>query len=158
MLQPTCFPFACSFATCVWASTSPHLSSHHATSRLRAEHALADEEGDGGVLEHEATSVATDRPLTARASRLLCDPEVTIAVLRAGDLAVFDSGALHFASNGVEGINGALYHGLITPAAVPRLRLAAAAGAGSRPATGEYSRHLVASEQLSLEERRLAAF
>jgi hypothetical protein len=133
------------------------VASHHATSRLRAEHALADEEGDGGVLEHEATSVPTDCPLTERASRLLCDPEVTIAVLRAGDLAVFDSGALHFASNGAEGISGALYHGLITPAAVPRLRLAAAAGAGSRPATGAYSGHLFASELLRLVERRLAA-
>jgi hypothetical protein len=134
------------------------VASHLATSRLRAEHALADEEGDGGVPEYEATSGPTDRPLTARASRLLCDPEVTIAVLRAGDLAVFDSGALHFASNGAEGISGALYHGLITPGAVPRLRLAAAADAGSRPATGAYSGHLFASELLRLVERRLSGF
>jgi hypothetical protein len=71
---------------------------------------------------------------------------------------VFDSGALHFASNGAEGISGALYHGLITPGAVPRLRLAAAARAGSRPATGVYSGHLFASELLRLVEQRLATF
>jgi len=70
---------------------------------------------------------------------------------------VFDSGALHFASNGAEGINGALYHGLITPGAVPRLRLAAAR-AGSRPVTGAYSGHLFAPELLRLVERQLAAF
>ena len=123
------------------------VASHPATPRLRAEH----------ILEHEATTVPTDRPLTARASRLLCDPEVTLALLRTGDLAVFDSGALHFASNGTEGISGALYHGLITPGAVPRLRQAAAADAASRPETGAYSGHLFASELLRIVEGRLAA-
>ena len=132
------------------------VASHHATPRLCAEHALVDE-ADGGVLEHEATTLPTDRPLTSHESRLLCDPEVTIAVLRAGDLAVFDSGAMHFASNGVKGMNGAIYHGLITPGAVPRLRQAAAADGGLRPETGAYSDHLFASELLTLVERRLAS-
>ncbi|HCH66302.1 MAG TPA: hypothetical protein DFR83_26090, partial [Deltaproteobacteria bacterium] len=74
------------------------VAAHHATSRLRAEHARTDEDGTEEDLEHNSTTVSTDRPLTVRASRLLCDPEVTIAVLQTGDLAVFDSGALHFAS------------------------------------------------------------
>ncbi|MFT4976093.1 MAG: hypothetical protein ACI8S6_001988 [Myxococcota bacterium] len=124
------------------------VASHGATPRLRAEHIPDDD---------EPTSVPTDRPLTARSHRLLCDPEVTVVVLQAGDLAVFDSGALHFASNGAEAISGALYHGLITPAAVPRLRLAAAAHSGSEaPAGGAYSGHLYPPELLRLVERRLA--
>ena len=132
------------------------VAAHHATPRLRAEHALADEDEDGNLLEHESTSVSTDRPLSARALRLLCDPEVTIAVLQPGDLALFDSGALHFASNGKAGISGAVYHGLITPATVPRLRLAAAAGGGSRPELGAYSGHMFAADLLHLVERQLA--
>ena len=133
------------------------VASHHATPRLRAEHAPDGEGEDGDVLEHEATIAPTDRPLTARASRLIRDPEVTIGVLRAGDLAVFDSGALHFVSNGAEAISGALYHGLITPGAVPRLRLAAAARSGAlAPAGGAYSGHLYAPELLRLVEERLA--
>jgi len=131
------------------------VASHHATARLRAEHAPDGE--DTETLERNATSAPTDRPLTARASRLLCDPELTVAVLRAGDLAVFDSGALHFASNGAEAISGALYHGLMTPGAVPRLRLAAAASSGSHtPTRGAYSGHLYAPELLRLVEQRLA--
>ncbi|MFT5459045.1 MAG: hypothetical protein ACI9K2_005555, partial [Myxococcota bacterium] len=131
------------------------VASHAATPRLRAEHA-PDDDGDG--LEHDPTRVPTDRPLTVRQSRLLEDPELTVAVLRAGDLAVFDSGALHFASNGAEAISGALYHGLITPAAVPRLRQAAAACSESRDEPGDaYSGHLFAPELLRLVEHRLAA-
>ena len=121
------------------------VASHGATPRLRAEHVPGDD---------EPTSVPTDRPLTARAHRLLCDPDVTVVLLRAGDLAVFDSGALHFASSGAEAISGALYHGLITPAAVPRLRLAAAAHSGS--SAGAYSGHLYAPELLRLAERQLS--
>ena len=134
------------------------VASHHATPRLRAEHAPDGEGEDGDVLEYEATIVPTDRPLTARASRLLADPEVSVAVLRAGDLAVFDSGALHFACNGAEAISGALYHGLITPAAVPKLRRAAAVhSAASDPAGDAYGGHLFAPELLRLVEQRLAA-
>ena len=125
------------------------VATHRATSRLLAEH--------GDSLEHEATSVPTDRRLKARAARLVCDPEVSVAVLQQGDLAVFDSGALHFASNGAEAMSGALYHGLVTPGAVPRLRLAAAACSGSTDATGDgYGDHLLAPELLSLVEQRLA--
>ena len=131
------------------------VASHPATPRLRAEHA-PDGEGEDGYAQ-EATIVPTDRTLAARASRLLCDPEVTIAVLLAGDLAVFDSGALHFASNGAETINGAIYHGLITPASVVRLRQAAAAhtGSGAHSGSGAYSGHLFAPELLRLVESRM---
>jgi len=31
LLQPTCSPVPCSFATSVWAATSPHPTSHHVT-------------------------------------------------------------------------------------------------------------------------------
>jgi hypothetical protein len=131
------------------------VASHDATSRLRAEH--AEEAEDGEILEQEPTSVPTDRRLGARASRLLCDPEMTIAVLQAGDLAVFDSGALHFASNGAGSLNAAVYHGLITPAAIPRLRLAAARSGSHAPNRGAYSDHLFASELLRIVERRMPA-
>ncbi len=134
------------------------VASHSATSRLAAEHAPDDEGEDGEFLEGEATTVPTDRPLTARAARMLCDPEVSVAVLRAGDLAVFDSGALHFVSNGAEALSGAVYHGLITPGAVPRLRRAAAAHHGSQGSAGDgYSDHLFAPELLRLVEQRLAS-
>jgi hypothetical protein len=138
------------------------VASHRATPRLRDEHAAdaesQDNAGDNDNFEHEATSIPTDRPLTERESQLLGDPEMTIAVLRVGDLAVFDSGALHFASNGAEGICAAIYHGSITHAAVPRLRLAAAAHVALRAQTGNaYDDHLFAPELLRLVERRLAA-
>ena len=134
------------------------VASQRATPRLRGEHAPDGQGEDDHNFEREATSAPTDRPLTERGSRLLGDPEMTIAVLRVGDLAVFDSGALHFASNGAEAVCGAVYHGLMTRGAVPRLRLAAAAYTASRAQTGDaYGGHLFAPELLRLVERRLAA-
>ena len=133
------------------------VAAHHATPRLAAEHAAGREGEDGDLLEHEATTVSTDGPLTPRASRLLGDPSVSIALLRAGDLAVFDSGALHFASNGADAVSGAVYHGMITPGAIPRLRVAASADVSlSDPHVGAYSDHLFASELLRLVQGRLA--
>jgi hypothetical protein len=126
-----------------------------ATPRLSAEH--VGDDGDDDDIDHEATRVPTDRPLTPRQSRLLYDADVTVALLQAGDLAVFDSGALHFASNGADTVNGALYHGVITPAAIPRLRLAAAKSA-SADATSDsaYRNHLFAADLLRVVEPLLA--
>jgi hypothetical protein len=143
------------------------VASHDATPRLITEHAgdedladedLADEDlADEDLADEEATRVPTDRPLTARQSRLLCDQDLTLALLQEGDLAVFDSGALHFASNGADGLNAALYHGAITRAAVPRLRLAAAKATGSSSdAHGAYRNHLFAADLLVLVESLLA--
>lgn len=140
------------------------IASHDATPRLSAEHAGDEDAGDGRTQgeegsDQEATRVPTDRPLTVRQSRLLCDGDVTTALLQDGDLAVFDSGALHFASNGADGLNCALYHGVITPAAVARLRLAAAKATGSHSGSGgAYRNHLFAPELLRVVEPLLAKF
>lgn len=121
------------------------IASHEATPRLSAEHGEDDDE--------PATRIPTDRELTPRQARLLGDADVTLALLSEGDLAVFDSGALHFASNGEGGLNGALYHGMISAAAVPRLRLAAAKPSGSpTSADGAYRNHLFAADLLRIVE------
>jgi|GEM_PF-6618532 len=121
------------------------VASAHATPRLSAEHGENEAE--------EATRVPTDRALTLRQSRLLADSDVTLALLLEGDLAVFDSGTLHFASNGEGGFSGAVYHGMITAAAVPRLRLAAAQKSGcSSVATAGYQDHLFAADLLRIVE------
>jgi len=126
------------------------IASHEATPRLRAEHGEDDAE--------PATRVPTDRPLTPRQARLLGDADVTLALLSEGDLAVFDSGALHFASNAEGGLNGALYHGMISAAAVARLRLAAAQASGSpNSADGAYRNHLFAADLLRIVESRQRA-
>lgn len=123
------------------------IASHEATPRLSAEHAEDDEE--------PATRVPMDRPLTPRQARLLGDADMTLALLSEGDLAVFHSGALHFASNGEGGLNGAIYHGMISAAAIPRLRLAAAQDAhSSTSADGAYRNHLFAADLLRMVESR----
>lgn len=125
------------------------VASHEATPRLLAEH--GDDEDD------DATRIPTDRELTLRQSRLLRDADVTVALLLEGDLAVFDSGALHFASNGAAGFSGALYHGMITAAAVPRLRLAAANSASDTAVANDgYQGHLFAADLLRIVEDVLA--
>jgi hypothetical protein len=123
------------------------VASHAATPRLLAKH--------GEDADEEATRVPTDRPLTRRQARLLGDADVTLVLLSDGDLAVFDSGALHFASNGAGGLNAALYHGMITAGAVARLRLAAAKASGSADsADSAYRNHLFASDLLRIVESR----
>ena len=132
------------------------VASHAATPRLSAEHG-ATEEG-GASFDEGATYIPTDRPLSARQARLLCDLEISLLWLQQGDLAVLHSGALHFASNGAEGLGASLYHGLITPAALPRLRAAAAAPDGSgTDGDDPYAEHLFAAELLELVELRLMA-
>jgi hypothetical protein len=123
------------------------VASHAATARLRRDHAADDES------EARATTVPTHGPPTDVQASLLNDPEVTLVLLRPGDLAVFHSGALHFASNGAEGLSAALYHGVITRPVLPRLREAAAAPGGSAP-EGAYAGHLFASDLLALVEAR----
>jgi hypothetical protein len=85
-----------------------------------------DDEEEEGV----ATSVPTDRPLKLHESCLLNDAAVSIAAVRPGDLLVFSSAALHFATNGAAGLNAALYHGMVTEASLPRLEEAVAMRAG----------------------------
>jgi hypothetical protein len=140
------------------------VASHGGTPRLSAAHggeeAGGEEAGDdparGG---DEATRVPTDRPLTPRQAHLLGDADLTLALLQEGDLAVFDSGALHFASNGADGPSAALYHGVITPAAVPRLRAAAAEAARSHAKSdGAYRNHLFAADLLRVVEPLLTRY
>jgi hypothetical protein len=136
------------------------VASHEATPRLSAVHVGSDEtqegdqgqevdqaqEGDGwdpaGSGDDDATEAEADvfatrvpvhRPLDQeREAALILDPDVAILSLEPGDLAVFHSGALHFATNGIDysttgGLSGALYHGAVSRAVLPRLRAAAAA-------------------------------
>jgi len=132
---------------------TPRLSAEHGGDEAGSDEAGSDPEGGGD----EATRVPTDWPLTPRESRLLGDADVTLALLQEGDLAVFDSGALHFASNGADGPSSALYHGVITAAAVPRLRVAAAKAAGSHAKSdGAYRNHLFAADLLRVVEPLLA--
>eukprot|EP00976_Prorocentrum_cordatum_P019580 396447-Prorocentrum_minimum.AAC.1 len=58
-----------------------------------------------------------------------------LALLRPGDLLLFSSGSLHFATNGADGVNAALYHGWLTAAAVPALCAAALAEEEKTPFT-----------------------
>ncbi|MFT7581655.1 MAG: hypothetical protein ACI9MR_003333, partial [Myxococcota bacterium] len=127
------------------------VASHAATPRLVAEHGA---DGEVGI-DEGATHVPTDGPLSARQARLLCDADISLVLLQAGDIAVLHSGALHFASNGADGLGGSLYHGLITPPAIPRLRSAAAAAGGSGDGEDAYAEHLFAADLLRVVERRL---
>ena len=102
----------------LWGTKFLGVSAHEAAPRLLGEHAA-----DGN--DAMATSVPTDRPLRPAEASLLTDKDITLAALRPGDLMVFSSAALHFASNGADGLNAALYHGLVSKAALPRLRAAA---------------------------------
>jgi len=133
------------------------VASQQATPRLSAEHA-GDAGGAGSAIDEGAAHVPMDRPLSPRQARLLEDPEVTLVLLQEGDLAVFDSGALHFASNGAEGLAGALYHGVITRPVVPRLRRAAASAGGSHaPSDDAYGEHLFAADLLRVVDERMAS-
>jgi len=80
------------------------------------------EEEEGG---RPATCIPTDRPLQTHEEALLDEPEVTLVRLMPGDCVAFSSAALHFASNGADEMNAALYHGLVTEASLPRLQEAA---------------------------------
>jgi hypothetical protein len=107
------------------------VSTHDATPRLLADHAPCsahyddDDDDDDDVI---STSVPTDRPLRTHEAALLGDVDVTLACVLPGDLCVFSSSALHFASNGASGLSGALFHGIVTEASLPRLREAATRG------------------------------
>ncbi len=164
---PRLFLGASGSVTCAHVDICPQLQVAHglvgtkvlgvapqeATSRWIAEHA-----GDAdSAIDEGAAHVPMDRPLSPRQARLLEDPDMTLVLLQEGDLAVFDSGALHFASNGAEGIAGALYHGMITPPVIPRLRRAAASAGGPHaPSDDAYGEHLFAADLLHVVEQRLA--
>eukprot|EP00747_Dinoflagellata_sp_TGD_P214900 gnl/TRDRNA2_/TRDRNA2_87699_c0_seq1.p1 gnl/TRDRNA2_/TRDRNA2_87699_c0~~gnl/TRDRNA2_/TRDRNA2_87699_c0_seq1.p1 ORF type:complete len:395 (-),score=77.70 gnl/TRDRNA2_/TRDRNA2_87699_c0_seq1:26-1210(-) len=111
------------------------VATQSATERLLDEHVPE---------EHsEATIVPTDRPLHASEAALLGDKEVNLAWLLPGDLCVFSSGALHFASNGADEMNAALYHGIVTEASLPSLMRAF-----SRGSEGDDGQLSVEAEQI----------
>jgi len=150
------------------------ISSHEATNRLLEKHGAVhgaeraddcfddegeqddygDEDGDSNDDEGDvfATRVPTDRELSPLEASLLEEVEVTKVILRAGDLLAFSSGALHFASNGADSLNAALYHGMVTRGVMPRLCEAAAAEGdgeddpGWTQGRGRYSDHWSAAE------------
>ncbi|MFT6819700.1 MAG: hypothetical protein ACJATT_003524 [Myxococcota bacterium] len=125
------------------------VASHSATPRLRARYSGEDD-------EEPATYIPTDRPLSVRQAHLLQDIDVSLVLLRPGDIAVIHSGALHFASNGADELGGSVYHGVMTQAALPRLRTAAAEPGGSSPDGDDaFADHLFASDLLRLVEKRL---
>ena len=95
---------------------------------------------------------------------LLGDHEISVACVLPGDLLCFSSAALHFATNGADGMNAALYHGMVTHASLPRLEEVAArraAGerrAGAVPEMGDDDDDCVALSALEiLEEIRSMA-
>jgi hypothetical protein len=103
-----------------------------------------------------ATYVPTDRPMSPRQASLLADDDMSLVLLRPGDIAVIHSGALHFASNGADGLGGSLYHGVMTTAALPGLRAAAAKPGGSSTAgDDDFANHLFAADLLRLVEKQL---
>ena len=93
-------------------------ASHDATPRLAAEHVARDDDDDD---ERVSTAVPTHRPLRAHEAALLGDDDVSVACVLPGDLCGFASAALHFASNGADGVSAALFHGIVTDASLPRL-------------------------------------
>ena len=103
------------------------VASHDATPRLAAEHVARDDDDDD---ERVSTAVPTHRPLRPHESALLSDGDVSVACVLPGDLCVFSSAALHFASNGADGVSAALFHGIVTDASLPRLVEAARRGSG----------------------------
>ena len=131
------------------------MASHAATARLSVAH--GGREDDDSAFDEGATHVPVDRPLSPRQAQLLGDADVSLIWLGEGDLTAFHSGALHFASNGADGLSASLYHGIITEAGLPRLRAAAAAPDGRGASGGAYGGHLYAADLLKLVEARLRA-
>ena len=103
------------------------VATHEATARLAAEH-IPREEEEAEADEAVATSVPTERALDEREAELLSDDEVSVACVLPGDACVFHSACFHFASNGADDLNAALFHGMVTEAALPRLKEAAQRG------------------------------
>ena len=118
-----------------------------------------EEEDDGYDDERVATSVPTDRPLAPHESSLLTDPAMSLAVLAPGDLLVFSSAALHFASNGAAELSAALYHGFVTQASLPRLQAAVARRASQPPrgARGHQQDDEGEMDSVSEEDQALSA-
>lgn len=144
------------------------VGSHEETERLLGRHGASGfdgEEGkeedadgeDGDDYDVDASRVPTERALKPHEAELLLDEGVTKVALGAGDLLAFSSGAIHFASNGNTGLCGAVYHGLVTRAVVPRIRAAAVLDAGrvgGGHGGGRYDEHYSAAgllAEISLE-------
>ena len=125
------------------------VASHAATPQLAATYSGEDN------ADEPATVVPTDRPMSARQARLLASPDISLVLLRPGDIAVIHSGALHFASNGADSLGGSLYHGIMTTGALPRLRVDAAESSETNDDEA-FANHLFAADLLTLVEERLS--
>jgi hypothetical protein len=121
------------------------VSSLEATPHLHNQHASNDE-----GIDIDATYIPTDRPLTKEEKQLLSETDISLVLLQKGDIVVFDSGALHFASNGADGLNWALYHGFITQPSIPRLHKAAQIPHQDIDSGGTYRNHLFAIDLLRI--------
>ena len=121
------------------------VSSPEATPRLHIQHAANDEGSDFG-----ATYIPTDRPPTQKEKQLLSETDISLVLLEKGDVVVFDSGALHFASNGADGLNWTVYHGFITQPSIPRLHKAAQIPHKDIDCEGSYRNHLFAIDLLRI--------
>ena len=60
-------------------------------------------------------------PLAEHEAALLQHPEVAVVAGRPGDVILFNSGAAHFAANGMGELCAAVYEGVVTPASLPLL-------------------------------------
>lgn len=126
------------------------IGSHEETESLLGRHGASG--FDGEKVDVDASRVPTERALKPHEAELLLDEGVTKVALGAGDLLAFSSGAIHFASNGNAGLCGAVYHGLVTRAVVPRIRAAVAFDAGrvgGGHGGGRYDEHYSAAGLLA---------
>ncbi len=128
------------------------VASLEATPSLQRQHA-GNEEG----IDIDATYIPTDRPLNKQEKQLLSETDLSLILLQKGDIAVFDSGALHFASNGAERLNWAIYHGFITQPAIPRLHKAAQIPNKDSDSGNNYRHHLYAIDLLRIVAPDLVA-
>jgi hypothetical protein len=95
--------------------------------------------------------VPADRPLDEEELALLQCESVSLVMARPGDIAVFSSAAAHFATNGAAAPCAALFHGALTPAAIPRLCVDRAAWQPftEEELSGDYAQHLTAGQLLA---------
>lgn len=140
--------------TCLHVDLLPQLEFCHALAGFKVIGAASWADTTDVLAQHvdpdtgEATVVPSDEPLSAAQQALLGDPRLNLLAVGPGDIAVFSSAAAHFATNGADAPSAALYHGGLTPAAIPRLCADAAVREPFTPEerAGEYAHHLTARQ------------